>query len=205
LLLATLTREIPAARHGGAILIVPDDHGRHLDSLNPFEYRLAATDSRIPDALRRELTISQKRAEAIQRVFESSLPEDLKNTLIEATTNRPWYVEQDLRPVAAFANVDGALVVTANLQVIGFGAKIVGSTADSPRVCLFRAKPGMQPVVDSPLESVGGMRHQSAVRFVAAHRDCVAVVVSQDGRMSLISWSEELNSVAVVRSAEWWL
>lgn len=205
LLIATLARHVLTAHHGGAILIVPDDHGSHLASLNPFEYRLDSTDSRIPDAVRRELRISQKQAEAIQKVFESSLPDEIKTAVSEATMNRPWYIDQDLRSVAALANVDGAVVITERLQVIGFGAKIVFAGSDSPSICLFRAKPGLQPVENSPLNSVGGMRHQSAARFVAMHPECVAIVISQDGSVSLISWSEELKSVAVVRNAEWWL
>jgi hypothetical protein len=95
--------------------------------------------------------------------------------------------------------------MTKDLRVMGFGAKIAVKNSTPPRVCMFRPEPGSQRVVISPLEEIGGTRHQSAARFVDAHRDSVALVVSQDGHMSVLHWHNEIESVAVVRNAEWWL
>ena len=41
-----------------------------------------------------------------------------------------------------------------------------------------------EEVVVSPLEALGGTRHQSAARFVATNHDAVALVISQDGHPS---------------------
>jgi len=67
------------------------------------------------------------------------------------------------------------------------------------------AKPGKQLVVPSGLDDLGGMRHQSAARFVQANPRAVAVVVSQDRHVSVMNWEDPLESVCVIRNAEWWV
>jgi DNA integrity scanning protein DisA with diadenylate cyclase activity len=102
-----------------------------------------------------------------------------------------------IRPIASLARVDGAVVMTKGMHILGCGAKIhVGHDAIST-VCLVRALSGEQLVLQAPLETIGGTRHQSAARFVGAHHDAVAVVVSQDRRLSLIHWQDSINAVEV--------
>jgi hypothetical protein len=105
--------------------------------------------------------------------------------------------------MASLANVDGALVITRDLSVIGFGAKIAVGTGGAPPVCIRRLEPGTQEVVPTTLEDVGQMRHQAAIRFAAANKDAVALVISQDRHISVIHWDEERSSVAVIPNAEW--
>jgi hypothetical protein len=96
-------------------------------------------------------------------------------------------------------------VVTRDLQVLGFGAKIVVRSDAAPQVCIFHQEPSKQERVLSPLEDLGGTRHQSAARFTAANKEAVALVISQDRHMSVMHWYEPIGSVAVVRNAEWWV
>jgi hypothetical protein len=96
--------------------------------------------------------------------------------------------------------MDGAAVVTHELALLGFGAKIITDVVP-PKIL------GIRPVVGDALEqrsleSLGGMRHQSAARFVTAQRDCIALVVSQDGMVSLFSWLEDERAVLVARELE---
>lgn len=37
----------------------------------------------------------------------------------------------------------------------------------------------------------GGTRHLSAAQFVQDHPDCLAMVLSQDGRFTVFVWSQE--------------
>jgi hypothetical protein len=46
------------------------------------------------------------------------------------------------------------------------------------------------------------MRHQSAARFVFGNRGCDVFVVSQDGRLSMFTWSPSTGSVAAVQNLE---
>jgi hypothetical protein len=56
----------------------------------------------------------------------------------------------------------------------------------------------------SPLEALGATRHQSAVRFVAANRKSVAIVVSQNRRLTVLRWDEPAQAVIAMSNADWW-
>jgi hypothetical protein len=86
--------------------------------------------------------------------------------------------------VAHLASVDGAVVLTSDLRLAGFGAEIVLDRAAATNVYEVTGQP--IPSRKWPkLDSEGfGMRHRSAVRFVGATQDTVAFVVSQDGHIS---------------------
>ena len=92
--------------------------------------------------------------------------------------------------VAGLAAVDGALILTADLRTLGFGAEIVLDAA-APVMAYEAAgrtpASGSWPVVDS--ESFG-MRHRSALRCVGVTDRVAAFVVSQDGQVSLF-WKQD--------------
>jgi hypothetical protein len=106
--------------------------------------------------------------------------------------------------IASLAAVDGAVVLGPDVRVFGFGAKIKIRKQGSLTLSVFSPEPGKQAVVSSELESLGGTRHQSAVRFVAAHHEAIAIIASQDRRLSVASWNEEHRSVFVLRDVQWW-
>jgi len=92
--------------------------------------------------------------------------------------------------VAGLAAVDGALILTADLRTLGFGAEIVLDAA-APVLAYEAvgrsAASASWPVVDS--ESFG-MRHRSALRCVGVSDRVAAFVVSQDGQVSLF-WKQD--------------
>ncbi len=108
--------------------------------------------------------------------------------------NAAFAAEEDLvgaaEVVAGLTAVDGALVLTADLRPLGFGAEIVLDAAEP--VIAYEAigrqqSPESWPTVDS--ESFG-MRHRSALRCVGVTEDLAAFVVSQDGQVSLF-WKQD--------------
>lgn len=90
---------------------------------------------------------------------------------------------------ARLSAVDGALAISSDLRVLGFGAEI---TVDASRQVVAYEVAGHPqrgetwPAVDS--ESFG-MRHRSALRCVAAADRTAAFVVSQDGVVSFF-WKQ---------------
>lgn len=205
LALADLARAILADGHGGAVLIVPDEKGRWSESLNPFAFRFAAPDTTIRDVIRRELNEGLVQGETLQRLAATPMPDDLKNLVMGAITPHWGGMARGVRSTASLAGVDGAVVIARDLRVFGFGAKISVAANGAPQVCMFRAEPGRQEAIPSPLEDLGGTRHQSAARFVAVNRESVALVISQDRHMSVLHWEGPIESVAVIRNAEWWV
>lgn len=80
------------------------------------------------------------------------------------------------------ARVDGALHFDASGRLLAFGCLLDGLTCDKE-------------------DPTRGARHNSAIRFTHAHRDCVVVVVSEDGPMSV--FSRGLNCSRAVSWPEW--
>ena len=105
-----------------------------------------------------------------------------------------FQAEEDLADAADVAAglsaIDGALVLTSDLRVIGFGAEIVLDAAQPVSAADLSGsggRPGAAPAVDS--ESFG-MRHRSALRCIGAADAAAAFVVSQDGAVSFF-WRQD--------------
>ena len=108
--------------------------------------------------------------------------------------NATFVAEEDLADAAdltaRLSAVDGALVLRADLTVLGFGAEIVvdaAQTVDAFEVTGHPLRNGNWPSVDS--ESFG-MRHRSAVRCIAMSEGSAAFVVSQDGTVTFM-WKQD--------------
>jgi hypothetical protein len=198
-----LARTIVDDGHGGIILIVPGENGGWMASLDPFPYRFELPETTIRDSIRLKLKDFDNQEKMIERSNATDVPEELKTMIMSRLGQRPWEFQALVRPVASLAGVDGAIVMTRDLRVLGFGATIAVK-GSAPEVSLFSPELVRHAVVRSPLETVGGTRHQASARFVHANRETVALVISQDRHMSVMRWDESINSVAVVRNAEWW-
>lgn len=83
--------------------------------------------------------------------------------------------------LSSFSAVDGAVVITDKLRLLGFGAEIIAISPSLSRV----------KVITSFEKNIGeyrdielfGTRHRSAFRFCSSFEDSVAFVVSQDGEI----------------------
>lgn len=139
------------------------------------------------------------------RVASSSLSDEDKAIVRRALASPPWQPREAVRRIALQANCDGAIIVTKDLRVLGFGAKIVAPGEGVTDLYRLDPIPGPQGLYSCSLEEFGGTRHQSAVKFVAANKDTVAIVISQDRRMSVLHWSNDHNCVMTVQHAEWWI
>jgi len=105
-----------------------------------------------------------------------------------------------LRRVGDLSLIDGAVVMDLDLCLLGFGAKLLFGPEDFLVTTLNAVTGELRERVS--LEELGGTRHQSAARFVYGNRSTEVFVVSQDGRLSLFSWSERMHCVAVVQKLE---
>jgi hypothetical protein len=92
--------------------------------------------------------------------------------------------------VAGLTAIDGATVITAEYEVLTFGAKIARRKG-SPQVdqlTLTEPIEGSEAQIVTP-GHLGGTRHLSAAQFVHDQRDALALVASQDGRFTVFAWS----------------
>jgi hypothetical protein len=183
------------------LLLVPDEDNEW-PSIEPFGFRFDIRDSSIPDSIRSELKRTTERSQALQKVLQTDLPDADKLAVASNVPSDDWVDRNAIDAIARMAAVDGAAMLTSGARVVGFGAKINVKTPPA----VSRIGPGSERQEVSPceLEDLGGMRHQSAARFVGANHDCAALVVSEDGPMSLMSWRAEYECVLVIKNVDWW-
>ena len=111
--------------------------------------------------------------------------------------------DKSLGVIVNLTAVDGATLVTFDLDVLAFGAKIRAKDVDHKPERLVISEPFEGSVErEIGLFELGGTRHQSAAQFVFDQKDAIAIVASQDGRLSVLVWDRAEGKVAVVRPAE---
>lgn len=89
-----------------------------------------------------------------------------------------------LDSVGNLAGIDGAVLLDSRLRVLGFGCFI--DISEAPREVLRVT--GLNRVQSQTSETLGGGRHRSAIEFCYRFAPAAAIVVSEDGRIS-ISWA----------------
>lgn len=204
IVLGVLATMIVDQGHGGTILVVPNAEGEWLGSLDPFAFKFSVPDNTAQEWIRQHLPFNQSHSETITRIYSSNLSNEDKMTVTLSLTSRPWQPREAVQHIAPLAHCDGAIVITHDLRVLGFGAKITAREHAAAILCRLDPAPGLQELKSCPLESFGGTRHQSAARFVSVYRNTVAIVISQDRHMSVVHWSDKHNCVLAVEHAEWW-
>jgi hypothetical protein len=125
---------------------------------------------------------------------------ELADLVRDAPAGHLAEVARVVEEIAGLTAVDGATVITDRFELLAFGVKI-GRPDGRPRVeKLMRSEPvedgGEEVVV--PLQ-LGGTRHNSAAQFTQDQRDAFAMVASQDGRFTLLAWSEREGMVRAHR------
>lgn len=173
--------------HGGILILLPsqDESLSRLWPLALVKYRCA--DYNLWECMRRGLELRQRWIESGVRI--ASETSCTRNEIIERSRLRTALDEQEyqltdrLHLVAALSGVDGALLLSDELRVLGFGAELrsqievgfVYQALDAAATQRLTVRP------DS-----FGTRHRSAFRLCAQLPDAVAFVLSQDGGMRAV-------------------
>ncbi|MFZ1862676.1 MAG: putative sensor domain DACNV-containing protein [Polyangiales bacterium] len=90
--------------------------------------------------------------------------------------------------IAALADVDGAVVMTTQLELLGFGGEISGAL---PEVLTVNRALDVEGATYAPeLTERVGTRHRSSYRLSRHLRDAVLIVVSHDGGVRFVRWHE---------------
>jgi hypothetical protein len=173
--------------HGGTVLLVSPDAAPTLPIHTKFDIhgRVNILGNRFVTFLnaRHQLTDARWRHRAAAHI-------EAHATALSILENAAFDAEEQLADaadlVAQLTAVDGALVLTSDLRVLGFGAEIVLDTAvpiTAYEVVGSADRFEAFPEVDS---QSFGMRHRSALRCVSVSKGVAAFVVSQDNSVSFI-------------------
>jgi hypothetical protein len=152
---------------GGSLLLVPAGSEAWRESIVwPMSYAVSPPFSELAHLIRE--TPDQRR----RRLWQEAL-----GRTVEA--------------IAGLTAVDGAVVLTDQQELLGFGAKIARRKGwpQVEQVTVTEPIEGATRTLVHP-DQLGGTRHLSAAQFVQDQRDAVALVASQDGRFTIFEWSE---------------
>lgn len=184
---------IRGAQHGGTVLIVPAGRAHELldrERLIHVKYRF---DDAEPSRRISTLTLG------IMRELASAHPG------LDPTSPIGWnayetseagaIVEQDealfevAHLIADLSEVDGAVVMTDRLDLVGFGAEITGKLPEIGRVARAADLEGAHRTWVRT-DRVG-TRHRSAYRLCHEAHDVLALIVSQDGGLRFVRWCND--------------
>jgi len=171
-------------KHGGALLFVQDvlaDNEARLKESVSIKYKLPSTRPR--DALLAAMAARLKHNDVHQRLHERRAvkEQDLEN--LEELAWRRRDCEDSSRDAARFigllAAVDGAVVLTDKLRIIGFGGEVRVSGPGTDTIHIAKNEDG-DDMSAAPFTAYG-TRHRSSFRFVETMEPSVAFILSQDG------------------------
>lgn len=175
-LLAQVAVSMRAHGRGGLLLVVPSGSERWRESILPH----------IP------YPVSPPFAEMAE----------LLATEVEGRHRPDWRdaLRHSVDALAGLTAVDGATVITFSYEVLAFGAKIMRRRGAPPVDSVVTLEPveGALPATVDPTQ-LGGTRHNSAAQFVHDQHDALALVASQDGRFTILAWSDADGMVHAYR------
>ncbi|MBI3621241.1 MAG: hypothetical protein HY208_03540 [Nitrospirae bacterium] len=172
---------------GGAFLISPSPFDRLLDVTYRFPYQrlssaaiLSVLDEFYLKSIKQKVHNKMRRSNTVpaEHLYESGFAEaDSQDRDLELTGA--------VRLVTSLASIDGLVLLTPSLDVVGFGVKInsspiAGKVYDGAD--LLR-RGGHAKTIDP---SRFGTRHGSVLRYCRADARALGVIVSQDGQVRLV-------------------
>lgn len=176
---------------GGTVLLVRDHNGWKESIESPMLYEPASYigSYKYPDISDKYKVLGEFEAKVRMESAQTDL-NALKSRLILALERSKRSIED----IYTFTTIDGATILSESLQVLAFGAKI----ASKPQMNSIAQ---VEPFEDSSIKVIDvaqwnvGTRHKSAAKFVFEQKDCLAIVSSQDRRLSIFSWNDDKKLV----------
>jgi hypothetical protein len=184
-------------RHGGTLIFIPDDRKDEFLWENPyikFKYRFVDEEPR-----RRFRTLIVRIANALAEYYgslESKKKVGWAEYLGHKNQTLSWLDESVFEwahLVAGMAQVDGAVAITQQFELIGFGAEISGKLDRIDTVAKALDHEG-RDILKERTDCVG-TRHHSAYSLCNALHDVLSLVVSQDGTVQLAKWNKGMVTI----------
>jgi hypothetical protein len=194
----SLVNSIKSTNHGGSLLLLQSDS---IDDIPlKFKYELSSEADFLDDRFVSFINTRHEVGDAFymqENEIDGAASTEERSRLQLTLVAKERELADAAETVAMFSGVDGALALTSDLRVLGFGGEILLERAGPTRVFEVIGET-MSPTRTDEIDSESfGMRHRSAVRFVASVSNAVAFVVSQDGQVSFI-WQKD-GSVYIKR------
>ncbi len=170
--------------HGGTILMVPDELGvKDTRLTDRILVKYSCEDARAWSHLLNYICSHHRYYDLLFKTWETKSVSQKRLKRLRGLKHTYEETEELVRDQAHFlaslTGVDGALVLTNSLRVIGFGAEVIVPSPTLRMVKLAEDSSGTEGRLQ-PIDSFG-TRHRSALRFCSSYEESVAFIVSQDG------------------------
>jgi AraC-type transcriptional regulator N-terminus len=179
------------ARHGGTVIFVPTEDAGEPSREHPYvdlRYPFAEARARLsfPDLI---VDILDRLAQLYGTADHEQEPgavgwEEFEETTDAEIETLDEALFETAHLIAGLAAADGAVVMSKQNELLGFGGMISGRLPDVERVWRALDLEGKE-VAEERTGNVGS-RHRSAYRLASALPGSVAVVVSQDGGVRFV-------------------
>jgi hypothetical protein len=184
---------VRGAQHGGMLIIVPERRANEvLTDGRPVRVKYPFVDEE-PRRRLRTLTaeILKELAVAHRGLSEGQVLgwNEYETSDARGVIDGDAALFEAAHLVADLTHVDGAVVMTRGLDLLGFGGEIAGDLPEISRVMRARDPEGVER--EWVRTDRVGTRHRSAYRLCHVLRDALAVVVSQDGGLRFIRWHKD--------------
>lgn len=160
--LVNVARKMRHLERGGAVIVIPSDDG----------WRCCVSE------------MNESRSLGTLRYWL-----DVQADAVKTSGKKPFlyesYVGIGVDDLAVLTQIDGAVLIRPDLSLVGFGVdlKPADQSADA---LVYEVDPldHDDGQLFRPTQSIGGMRHRSAARFVQDNPESLAIVKSEDGIVS---------------------
>jgi hypothetical protein len=186
--LRRMVATVRAGQHGGTIIVVPGP--RAADILADGRYMRVKYGFEDEEPRRRILTLIGAIAGELARAHGRAGVIAGWDAYEASTLGQLGDADEALfevaHLVADLTRVDGTVLMTPSLEVLGFGVEIAGDLPEVTRVARALDLDGSK--TEWVRTDRVGTRHRSAYRLCQALHDALALVVSQDGGLRFIRW-----------------
>lgn len=181
--LSRILRHIQSFRHGGALLITPNKRFMRTKYKVIYTRLREAITHSVINTLTADLQFERFRTDRDSMTAEALIGHHVMRFDVEDAQSEldgaEWFT-------SVLTRVDGAVVLSPQLVIFGYGAEITSTSAPG-QVWLARDKHGTRKHAKALDYQHFGTRHRSAMRYCTAVPGAVAFVVSQDGDVRIIA------------------
>ena len=188
--LRRMVATVRAAQHGGTVIVVPQHRAREvLSNVRQMRVKYAFTDE---EPRRRILTVIGAIMGELTRLDPTGTTRGWEAYQAGAV-GQLGALDEALFEVAHLladlTHVDGTILMTDALEVLGFGVEIAGELPEVTRVARALDLEGAER--EWVRTDRVGTRHRSAYRLCQALHDALVLVISQDGALRFIRWHND--------------
>lgn len=184
---AAIANCISDEAHGGAVILVPP----HSTALGEeFRIKYPQNSTILQESFIKFMNIRNQVVDFVIQIEDGDASDSIKSGYaqgeLELSKAHSDLVEA-IRFVARLSGCDGAIILSQDLRLLGFGAEI---RAELKAATKIREVTDEMRNLSRPMDiEQFGLRHRSTVKLISSHDTFSALVISQDGPISVI-WSK---------------